>query len=169
MRKLFKPPLMVFPLVAAFAVQAVQKDITVNADVDASLNVTQADSSALPGSITMQYLPGKGLMPYNLNTKIWSNTPAIGVFVRLGSVATLADADGSKTIPLSVSLGGKTLTTTNQTLEAEDLFSAEMANGSDVLPLRFSQTTQGVLESGNYTGTVSLVVTLAIQTISPNP
>ncbi|MGL5385855.1 MAG: CS1 type fimbrial major subunit [Enterobacterales bacterium] len=164
MKKLIKPLLIVSTLAAAFAVQAVQKDITVNANVDATIDLTQADNSALPSSITMQYLPGKGLSPFNLNTKIWSNSPTAAVNIRLVKAATLTDVNGSETIPLSVSLGGKALTTANQALTAADLFPAGITNGSDVLPLRFSQTTQGVIKTGSYTGIVSLVVAQATQT-----
>lgn len=167
MKKFIKPLLIVSTLAAAFTVQAVQKDITVNANVDASIDMTLADKSALPGSINMQYLPGTGLTPFSLNTKVWSNNPTSAVNIRLVKAASLADVNGSKTIPLSVSLGDKTLTTTNQTLAAADLFPSGTINGSDVLPLRFSQTTQGVVETGTYTGIVSLVVTQAIQTPTP--
>lgn len=168
MKKLIKPLLIVSTLAAAFAVQAVQKDITVNANVDATIDVTQADNSPLPSSITMQYLPGKGLSPLNLNTKIWSNSPTAGVNIRLVKAATLADVNGTKTIPLTVSLGGNVLTTTNQTLTAAVLFPAGTANGSDVLPLHLAQTTQSVLDTGAYTGIVSLVVTQATQA-EPKP
>lgn len=52
---------------------AVQKDITVTANVDAALDMTQTDNTALPKAVEMQYLPGQGLQSYQLMTKIWSN------------------------------------------------------------------------------------------------
>jgi hypothetical protein len=161
MKKLIKPLLIVSIMAAAFATQAVQKDITVNANVDASMDITQSDNTPLPSSITMQYLPGKGLTPFNLNTKVWSNSATAGVNVRLVKAASLADANGAKSIPLTVSLGGTVLTATNQTLAAATLFPAGITNGSDVLPLRISQTTQSILETGAYSGIVSLIVTQA--------
>lgn len=167
MKKFIKPLLIVSTLAAAFTVQAVQKDITVNANVDSSIDVTLADNSALPNSINMQYLPGKGLSPYSLNTKIWSNSATSAVNVRLVKAVTLTDVNGSKAIPMSVSLNGKTLTATNQPLTAAELFPSGITNGSDALPLRFSQTTQGIVETGVYTGIVGLVVTQATQTPAP--
>lgn len=164
MKKLLKPLLIVSIMATAFATHAVQKDITVNANVDASLDITQSDNTALPSSIDMQYLPGKGLTPFNLNTKVWSNSETSGVNIRLAKLASLMDVNGAKNIPLTVSLGGTVLTATNQTLAAATLFPAGITNGSDVLPLRLSQTTQGVLETGNYSGIVSLILTQATST-----
>ncbi|MBC3377656.1 fimbrial protein [Serratia fonticola] len=164
MKKLIKPLLIVSIMATAFATQAVQKDITVNASVDANIDMTQPDNTALPSSINMQYLPGKGLTPFNLNTKVWSNDAKAGVNIRLVRAASLTDVNGANAIPLTISLGGKTLGLTNTLLDAETLFPAGIENGSDVLPLRFAQTTQGVVATGTYSGIVSLVVTQATAT-----
>uniref|UniRef100_UPI003019344C CS1 type fimbrial major subunit n=1 Tax=Cedecea sp. MMO-103 TaxID=3081238 RepID=UPI003019344C len=43
-------------LVTAFSVNAVQRDITVTANIDPTVDVTLADGSPLPSSIAMQYL-----------------------------------------------------------------------------------------------------------------
>ncbi|MFV8984634.1 CS1 type fimbrial major subunit [Serratia fonticola] len=161
MKKFIKPLLIVSTMAAVFSTQAVQKDITVNANVDATIDMTQPDNTALPSSIDMQYLPGKGLTPFNLNTKVWSNNATAGVNVRLVRAASLADVNGANKIPLTVSLGETVLTTTNQLLEAATLFPAGIENGSDVLPLRFAQTAQGAIATGTYSGIVSLVVTQA--------
>lgn len=159
MRKQFKALLMTTLIAASFSSMAVQKDITVNANVDAELEMTQADSTALPSSITMQYLPGTGLKTYSLNTKIWSNSATLPVEVRLLSNAAIAQADGSNSVPLTVRLGDNELTTTNQTITAETLFPAGIDNGSVTMPLTFSQTTPGVLTTGQYSGIVSLLLT----------
>ena len=53
MQKLIKPLFIAAALTAAFNAQAVQKDITVNANVDATVDMTQADGTALPGTIDM--------------------------------------------------------------------------------------------------------------------
>lgn len=164
MRKLIKPLLIVSTMATVFAAQAVQKDITVTANIDTSIDMTQSDNTALPSSINMQYLPGKGLTPYNLGTKVWSNSDKAAVNVRLVRAASLTDVNGATTIPLTVSLGGKTLSLTNTLLDAATLFPAGIDNGSDVLPLRFAQTTQGVIASGTYSGIISLVVTQATGT-----
>lgn len=165
MKKLIKPLLIVSTMATVFTAQAVQKDITVNANIDSSIDMTQSDNTALPSSINMQYLPGKGLTPFNLDTKVWSNSDKAGVNIRLVRAASLADVNGAKSIPLTVSLGGKTLSLTNTLLDAATLFPAGIDTGSDVLPLRFAQTTQGVIASGTYSGIISLVVTQA--TVTP--
>lgn len=50
-------------LATAFSANAVQRDITVTADIDPTVDVTLADGSPLPSSIAMQYLPGKKVWP----------------------------------------------------------------------------------------------------------
>lgn len=158
MRKFIKPLMIAAALAASFSTVAVQKDITVNANVDAELDMTQADNTPLPASVDMQYLPGQGLQPYKLNTKIWSNDIAKDVQVRLVSAAQLANEAGTRQVPLTVVLGDKTLSTTDTTYAAADLFPGTLENGSQVLPLIFSQTTKGVLETGKYSGVVSLLL-----------
>lgn len=158
MRKFIKPLMIAAALAASFSTVAVQKDITVNANVDAELDMTQADNTPLPASVDMQYLPGQGLQPYKLNTKIWSNDIAKDVQVRLVSAAQLANEAGTKQVPLTVVLGDKTLSTADTTYAAADLFPGTLENGSQILPLTFSQTTKGVLETGKYSGVVSLLL-----------
>ncbi|MBC3378736.1 fimbrial protein [Serratia fonticola] len=165
MKKVIKPLLIVSIMATAFTTQAVQKDITVNANVDSTIDITQSDNTALPSSINMQYLPGKGLSPFNLNTRVWSNSDKAGVNVRLVRAASLTDVNGANSIPLTVSLGGKVLTLTNTLLDAATLFPSGIDKGSDVLPLRFAQTTQSIVASGTYSGIVSLIVTQA--TVTP--
>ncbi|CAI0838183.1 fimbrial protein [Serratia sp. JSRIV001] len=161
MKKLIKPLLVVSIMATAFSSQAIRKDITVNANVDTTIDMTQPDNTALPSSIDMQYLPGKGLSPFKLNTKVWSNSATAGVNIRLVSAATLADVNGENKIPLTVTLGDKVLTTADQMLDAATLFPVGIDNGSEVLPLRFAQATQNVVATGTYSGVVSLVITQA--------
>ena len=99
MRKYFKPLMIVAAMTTSVSALAIQKDITVNASVDSQLDMTQADNTPLPASIDMQYLPGRGLESYRLNTKVWSNSATSNVKVRLVSAAKLANADGAETIP----------------------------------------------------------------------
>lgn len=159
MRKQFKAVLMTTLVAASFSSLAVQKDITVNASVDSQLEMTQADSTALPSSITMQYLPGTGLKTYSLNTKIWSNSETLPVQIRLLNDAVISQADGSSPVGLTVRLGTNELTTTNQSIDAATLFPAGTATGSVTMPLTFSQTAPGVLTTGQYSGIVSLLLT----------
>ncbi|EOT7922953.1 CS1 type fimbrial major subunit, partial [Shigella sonnei] len=71
---------------------AVQKDITVTANVDAALDMTQTDNTALPKAVEMQYLPGQGLQSYQLMTKIWSNDVTKDVKMQLVSPAQLVQS-----------------------------------------------------------------------------
>lgn len=56
MKKYIKPLMIVAAMSTAFSAMAIQKDITVNANVDSQLDMTQADNTPLPASIDMQYL-----------------------------------------------------------------------------------------------------------------
>lgn len=160
MKKFIKPLLIVSIMATAFATQAVQKDITVNAEVEESINILQADGSALPSDIKMEYKPSKGLEAYSLDTKIWSNNATSDVSVQLFSPASLTN--GTKKVPLTVSLNNQELSISKETLSAGVLFpSKQIDQGSVILPLKISQTTQGVLDSGKYSGTVTLMVSQA--------
>lgn len=147
MRKYFKPLMIVAAMTTSVSALAIQKDITVNASVDSQLDMTQADNTPLPASIDMQYLPGRGLESYRLNTKVWSNSATSNVKVRLVSAAKLANADGAETIPMTVKLGDKTLSTADVEYTGTELFPGSIENGSAVLPLTISQTTKGILKN----------------------
>lgn len=161
MRKLIKPLMIAAAMTTSVSVFAIQKDITVNASVDSQLDMTQADNTPLPASIEMQYLPGRGLESYRLNTKIWSNSATSNVKVRLVSAAKLANTEGNQTVPMTIKLGDKTLTTTDVEYTGAELFPGSIENGSAVLPLNISQTTKGILQTGQYSGVVSLMLTQA--------
>lgn len=47
--------------VYSFSVSAVQKDITVTANIDSTLELLQADGSSLPSTMKLDFMPGKGL------------------------------------------------------------------------------------------------------------
>lgn len=161
MHKFIKPLMIAASMTASLNAMAIQKDITINASVDSQLDMTQADNTPLPSSIDMQYLPGSGLVSYRLNTKIWSNSATSNVKVRLVSAAKLTNTDGNQNIPMTVILGDKTLNTTDTVFTGTELFPGTAENGSAVLPLTISQTTKGILKSGQYSGVVSLMLTQA--------
>lgn len=64
---------------------AVQKDITVTANIDTTLEMLSADGSALPATVQMQYLPGSGLQATEVNTKIFTNDKAKDLQIRLAA------------------------------------------------------------------------------------
>ncbi|EML2681716.1 MULTISPECIES: CS1 type fimbrial major subunit [Klebsiella] len=138
---------------------AVQKDITVTANVDAALDMTQVDNSALPKSVDMQYIPGTGLVPYQLQTKIWANDTAKDVMMQLTSDAVLVNSLGGATVPMSVSWGGAALSTTAVTLKATELFpnpDTALQTGSIAKTLQIAQAKQEPLATGTYQGVVSI-------------
>ncbi|MXD56687.1 fimbrial protein, partial [Escherichia coli] len=56
MKKVFAKSLLVAAMFSvAGSALAVQKDITVTANVDAALDMTQTDNTALPKAVEMQY------------------------------------------------------------------------------------------------------------------
>ncbi|VEB99022.1 Colonization factor antigen I subunit B [Cedecea lapagei] len=167
MRKYINPLMIAAAMATSVNVLAVQKDITVNASVDPELDITQADNTPLPASIDMQYLPGRGLESYRVNTKIWSNSAASNVKARLVSAAKLSNSEGAESVPLTVRLGDKTLTTADVEFTGTELFPGNIENGSAVLPMTISQTTKGALKTGQYSGVVSLMLTQA--TTTPDP
>ena len=109
MKKVFAKSLLVAAMFSvAGSALAVQKDITVTANVDAALDMTQTDNTALPKAVEMQYLPGQGLQSYQLMTKIWSNDVTKDVKMQLVSPAQLVQSlDASKIVPLTVTWGGE--------------------------------------------------------------
>ncbi|VWC47143.1 cable pilus major pilin CblA [Burkholderia lata] len=143
---------------------AVQKDITVTANVDPTLEILTADGSALPSSVAMSYMPGKGLQTKEVMTKIFSNDKTKDLQVRLATDAVMTNvtSPGATSIPLSVKLGNDVITTEATTVKAATIFLGDLSQGSSALPLSISQKTPGeVAEAGNYLGVVSLVVTQA--------
>lgn len=160
MKKVFAKSLLVAAMFSvAGSALAVQKDITVTANVDAALDMTQTDNTALPKAVEMQYLPGQGLQSYQLMTKIWSNDVTKDVKMQLVSPAQLVQSlDASKIVPLTVTWGGEEIKAdAATTFTATKIFASDaLTNGSLAKNLMFAQTTKGVLETGIYRGVVSI-------------
>ena len=138
MRNYIKPLMIVAAMASSFSALAIQKDITVNASVDSQLDMTQAGNTPLPASIDMQYLPGRGLESYRLNTKVWSNSATSNVKVRLVSAAKLTNMDGDETVPMTVILGDNTLSTTDAEFTGTGQYSGVVS-----LMLTQATTTEG--------------------------
>ncbi|MDQ2185777.1 CS1 type fimbrial major subunit [Alcaligenaceae bacterium A4P071] len=148
--------------IVSFSAFAVQKDITVVADIDPTLELLQADGSALPATLRMNYVPGLGLSPQSLQTKIFSNAVTKGVKMRLVNAPVLVSTTTTAAdIPLKVSYNTQALSATSDvTLDAADLFPAAAAgNGSVAMPLQIAQATAGIAAAGSYQGVVSIVLT----------
>lgn len=162
MKRNFKIALAAANLVAAFSASAAQRDITVTANIDPTVDVTKADGSALPAAVQMQYLPSRGLQSYQEQIKFWSNTEGRALNVSLISEPSLTDGAGANAIPLSVSINGKALSTAATSLPYATTFPAGVTNGSSAMPLVIAQKKpEVIIAAGNYSGVVSLVVTQA--------
>ncbi|WP_241579867.1 CS1 type fimbrial major subunit [Rosenbergiella nectarea] len=147
---------------AVFSVSAAQRDITVTAEIDPTVDITLADGSPLPTTATMQYLPGKGLADYSEQVKLWSNTADRDLIVSLVNAPSLKDSNGANTIPLKVTLNGSALSTTSSTLTFASTFPHGVTNGSSAMPLVISQANAGAATTaGSYSGIVSIVVAQA--------
>ncbi len=161
--------LLLASLSAAFSTLAVQKDITITADIDHMVNLTKVDGSALPDSIRMEYLPGANkLKEYEEQVKIWSNSFS-NINIRLAQTAELFNRDSQNRIPLTVRLDGKPLSTSNMEIAYSTLFnSGDLSAGSKPLTLDILQeatsTASPLSTSGRYSGVVSIIVTQATAT-----
>ncbi|QKN81606.1 CS1 type fimbrial major subunit [Scandinavium goeteborgense] len=164
MNIVFKSVVTAMVLGVAVNAFAIEKDITVNATVDATLDITQSDGEALPSSIDMQYIPGVGLSPYSIDTKIWSNDAEKDINASITANPTLNNTTGAGATTLDVKLGGKVLTATPQAFAGTELFpTAETKQGSITLPLVIQQTVTQAIPTGQYTGMVSLILTQATE------
>ena len=142
---------------------AVEKSILIYADVDPTIELLQSDGSPLPASMEMAYLPGAGLQPTRLGTRIFSNDTDKDMTLRLITNPVLANMTNPAAtgVPLSVSFGGRALNTTGVSLSAADLFpGGDPSSGSIEQLLDIRQTTVGAIaNAGRYEGIVSLVLT----------
>ncbi|MCE0462006.1 MULTISPECIES: CS1 type fimbrial major subunit [Pseudomonas] len=162
MKLLQLAPLALAALVSLPAV-AVEKSILVYADVDPTIELLQSDGSPLPASMEMAYLPGAGLQPTRLGTRIFSNDTEKDMTLRLITNPVLANMTNPAAtgVPLSISFGGRALNTTGVSLSAADLFpGGDPTSGSIEQMLDIRQTTAGAItNAGRYEGIVSLVLT----------
>ncbi|MGO4741833.1 CS1 type fimbrial major subunit [Serratia quinivorans] len=174
MKKLYAFTPVALATLFSLSAMAVQKDITITADIDPMVELLQSDGTALPSSLKMTYLPGVGLQKQRISTKIFTNDATKQVEMRLLTAPVLASntKPTAVAIPLSVSYNGKTLTTAvtkDSTLQPTELFpNGRLDSGSVPFDLVISQTTPGVItESGSYQGVVSLVLNTATAAVTP--
>ena len=153
--------------VYSFSASAVQKDITVTAQIDSTLEIMQADGSSLPSTMKLDFLPGAGLIHKSISTRVYSNAMTKGVNVKLMALPKLVNVvDPTKSVELAVKLNNANLTETDTLLPATTLFpggAAAQNGGSIALELDISQAAkvEDDLPAGTYSGTVSLVISQA--------
>ncbi|MGN3967134.1 CS1 type fimbrial major subunit [Burkholderia gladioli] len=164
--------LKVIPVAAAavfsMSAFAVEKEITVTAQVDPIVELLDPSGAALPSDMPMQHLPGKGLSKITFDAKLFANDKK-DIELRLQdepkllhTIDTTADP-----IPLAVSVDGTPLKTTVTTLKAADLFTGN-DTVSKTMSFSIEQKTQGAVQTaGLYRGPVRLVVTSAAAATTP--
>nr|3F85_A Chain A, homo trimeric fusion of CFA/I fimbrial subunits B [Escherichia coli] len=145
----------------------VEKNITVTASVDPVIDLLQADGNALPSAVKLAYSPAsKTFESYRVMTQVHTNDATKKVIVKLADTPQLTDVLNSTVqMPISVSWGGQVLSTTAKEFEAAALgYSASGVNGvssSQELVISAAPKTAGTAPTaGNYSGVVSLVMTL---------
>lgn len=142
---------------------AVQKDITVTANVDTSLELLSADGSPLPTNMKMQYLPGVGLQAASVSTKIFTNDKAKDLQVVLAAPPSLKNQTnpGAAEIPLKVKFSDIEISSDKPTkITVQNIFPGDLADGSIALPLSIEPATVApVTAAGTYQGLVSMVLT----------
>jgi len=168
-------------LMAALALStsayAVQKDITVVADIDPTLELLQPDGSALPQTVRLNYIPGVGLQSQSIQTKIFTNDVHKAVTMRLVNNPVMAPMSNPSAtgIALAVKYNNQALNTasalTTITLQPADMFptipsgSTATPGSSMSMPLTIGpMTVSPTVAAGSYQGVVSLVLTQSTAT-----
>lgn len=153
-------------LFATMGVSAVEKNITVTASVDPTIDLLQSDGSALPTSVALNYSPAaSGFEVYTINTAVHTNAPDKGVVVKLSADPVLSNIlEPTLQIPMTVTWGGQELSTTGKTFDADKLnFGASGVKGvSSTQQLSIyaeAEQANGSVTAGNYQGVVSIILT----------
>ncbi len=150
-------------LFVTMGASAIEKNIVVTASVDPSIDLLQADGTALPGAVELTYSPAtKAFEPYSINTAVHTNESTKGVVVKLSTEPKLTNIlDSSKSIPMEVTWGDKKLSTANTTIAANELdFGAAGVSGvssNKLLTIQAKNT--DAPSAGNYQGMVSIILT----------
>jgi hypothetical protein len=139
---------------------AVERDITVTANVDTDLAIMSSTGGALPASVDMEYIPGPGggLQPVKMLTKIYSNDQSKDMVMSLANDAQLVEITGASAqkVPLKVTYMGKALSTGDTALAASEVFPGGGNATSIVIPLEIAAVTPTVTSNGVYSGVVTL-------------
>lgn len=158
--------LKIAPVAAAalisFSAFAVEKEITVTAQIDPTVELLAADGSALPSNLKMEHIPGSGLRAQTFEAKVFSNATSKNIEIRLQAEPKLTHTidTSAEAIPLQVTVDGKPLTVTATKLTATELFQDKDSSASKNLTFSIEHKTPGsIAKAGLYSGPVRLVVT----------
>ncbi|WP_230041985.1 CS1 type fimbrial major subunit [Escherichia coli] len=128
--------------------------INVSADVNPAVALLSANNTALT-DLQLSFIPGVGLDTASEMVRLASNDSQHGVDVSLANDMQLTNSADAKTVPMTVTLAGKTLSTTTINFD-KTLF----ANG-ETSPMQLSVKATGdtkTLTAGHYTGVINLVL-----------
>lgn len=163
--------LKIAPIAAAalFSISAfaVEKEFTVTAQIDPTIELLRPDGTALNPNLTMGHSPVTGLSAVNFDAKVFTNDATKAVEFRLSGAPQLLNqtVPSADAIPLAVRVDGKAVTVEGIKMNPNELFHGD-DKGSKVLPISIAQATPAPITSaGVYTGAVRLVVTQAAGTL----
>ncbi|MCF7752610.1 fimbrial protein [Bacillus subtilis subsp. subtilis] len=148
---------------ASLSANAAQTNITVQAEVDNTLTLLKADGTAMPDAVKLGYNPVRGLIPWSERVRIFSNDTSKDVQVRLQAPVELVSTNSgsSVTVPMTVSLSGRTLSTAAIDFAAADLYDGAIPDASVAMDLDIAQTTLGAIAAaGAYEGMASVVLAI---------
>lgn len=142
------------PFLANAAAGTGTATINVSADVNPSVAILSANNTALT-DLQLSFVPGVGLQTASEMVRLASNDNQHGVDVSLANNMQLTNSADASTVPMTVTLAGKPLTT-SVTAYGKELF----ANG-ETSPMQLSVKATGdtkALAAGHYTGVINLVL-----------
>lgn len=171
MKKLNYAVLVALTSVGFYSSAALQT-VNVTATIDTQVSMTKTDGQPLD-SLEMKYTAAGKLNAASTQVKIISNASK-DILVKLQEEPNLqlmepVSGQATASLPLTVSLGGSTLTTTDTTYSLSKWFNSttdsqgatvyDTTSGSKPMDLVISALKQsGPLASGTYTGAVNLVI-----------
>ncbi|MFF3625435.1 CS1 type fimbrial major subunit [Streptomyces sp. NPDC002467] len=135
--------------------------VTILADVDPTLALLQADGSPLLDAVKLDHAPGRGLIPWSQQVRIYSNDIDQDIEVRLiNEPVLIGDAAGTPSVPLSVSLNGREVGLAVTDFLVADLFDGALPGASVSMPLQIAQKTPGAIDvADRFQGMVSIAMT----------
>jgi len=133
----------------------VEKDIAVSAVIGQSIDMLNADGTALPTSAALQW-NGTNFSTFTNPVIIRTANRAVGAVVTLLNTPALTNG-ASTPIPLTVKLAGNVLGTTATTFAAATLFGTSTGAGdSQALSFTIGAPVPGTPSTGTYTGEVQM-------------
>ncbi|ECW2408153.1 hypothetical protein F3V92_22575 [Salmonella enterica] len=143
------------PFVASAATTASgTATINVVADVNPSVAILSANNTSLT-DITLAFIPGQGLGAGTEMVRLASNDSQHGVDVSLANDLALTNSADASTVPMTVTLGNKALSTTPTS------FNKELFSNGETSPIQLSVKATGdtkALTAGHYSGIVNIVL-----------